>query len=77
MHMRDMLLKLLYGLDTPLPLLGVNHRSGHKEAMAAGGRANACNIKMWPTVTTVRFYFLFYAYLFLSRLLYFESRDFT
>ena len=28
-------------------------------------------------VTTVRFYFLFYAYLFLSRLLYFEARDFT
>ena len=49
MHMRDMLLKSLYGLDTPLPLLEINHRSGHKEAMAAGGRADACNIKMWPT----------------------------
>ena len=28
-------------------------------------------------VTTVQFYFLFYAYLSLSRLLYFESCDFT
>ena len=32
---------------------------------------------MSDIVTTVRFYFLFYAYLFLFRLLYFESRDFT
>ena len=48
-QMRNMLLESHYGLDSPLPLLEINHRSGRKEAMAAGGRANACNIKMWPT----------------------------
>jgi hypothetical protein len=47
--MSNRLIKSLYGLDTPLTLLEIDHRSGHKEAMTAGGRADACNIKMWPT----------------------------
>jgi len=36
-------------LDTPLTLLEIDHRGGHKEAMTAGGGPDACNIKMWPT----------------------------
>ena len=42
-------MKLDCGLHTPLPLLEVHHRGWDKEAMAAGGRADACNIKMWST----------------------------
>jgi hypothetical protein len=36
-------------VNTPLSLLEINHRSGHKEAMAAGGRSDASDIKMWST----------------------------